>query len=69
MKSEMVVLVRIALYIISGRLAAGGWLPQDIAAQLGDPAVAEAITGVVLGGFTLIWYKLSAARKALQGEA
>jgi hypothetical protein len=65
MKDELAVFVRIALYALAGRLTAGGWLPADIAAMLPSPDVVQAVTGALIGVGTLLWYRVSAARKAL----
>jgi hypothetical protein len=64
-KDEGTVLVRIMLWIVLGRLVAGGWLPEDVAAQFTSPAVIEAATSVVFGALLGIWYWLSKARQAL----
>ena len=67
MRDELIVLVRIGLFILAGRGVAGGWLPDDVAAQLTDPAVVELVAGALLGLVSLIWYWQSRARKALRG--
>lgn len=67
MKDEIAVFVRIALYAVSGRMTAGGWLPADVAAMFTEPAAVEAVTGVLIGAVTLVWYRLSKARAALVG--
>ena len=69
MKDELIVFVRIALYALSGRAVAGGWLPQDVADQLAGPEAVEAITGVLIGACALAWYWLSKARARLRGES
>ena len=66
MKGELVVFVRIALYVIAGRLAAGGWLPDDMRSQLTDPATVEAVSGVLVALAALAWYWVSKARQALK---
>ena len=69
MKDELIVFVRIALYVLAGRLAAGGWMPEEAAAMLASPEAVEAVTGVLLGTGALFWYHMSKARKALRGKA
>lgn len=68
MKDEVIVFVRIGLYIAAGRLVAGGWLPQDVSALLTSPETVEAVTGLILGAGVLAWYLVSKARKALRGR-
>lgn len=63
---EAIVFVRIALYMIAGRLVAGGWLPQDVADEITNPAMVEIVTGAVLGLGALAWYWASKARRALR---
>ena len=63
---EAIVFVRIALYMIAGRLVAGGWLPQDVADQITRPAMVEALTGALIGLGALAWYWASKARRALR---
>jgi hypothetical protein len=65
MKAELAVFVRIALYIIAGRVTAGGWLPADLQPELVSPAVIEAVTGLIIAGGTVLWYRVSQARAAL----
>lgn len=65
MKPELTVLARIALYVVSGRLIAGGWLPAELQPELVSPAVVEAVIGVGVGLATYCWYLVSQARKAL----
>lgn len=65
MRDQLTVMVRIALYVIAGRLVAGGWLPDDIAVHLTDPALIEIVTGAFVAGGTLAWYWASKARRAL----
>lgn len=70
MKEEFKVLIRIALYVISGLVARGGWMPQHIAEMFaGDPAMVELATGAIIGAATLGTYWYSNARKALKSWA
>ena len=69
MKDELIVFVRIAVYAMAGRLAAGGWLPEDVARMVASPETVEAVVAVLLGAGALFWYYLSKARKALRGKA
>lgn len=64
---ELTVFVRIALYMVAGRLVAGGWLPHEVANEFTNPAVVEMLTGAMVGLGALIWYWLSKARRALRG--
>lgn len=64
---ELAVFVRIALYAVAGRLTAGGWLPEDVAAMLPAPDVVQAVTGLLVGVVTFAFYWVSQARKALRG--
>lgn len=58
--------IRYALMILSGLLVRGGWLPEDLAAQIAeDPAVIELATGAVVGLVGLGWYVWSKSRAAL----
>ncbi|MCT4559726.1 MAG: hypothetical protein N4A61_16900 [Pelagimonas sp.] len=65
----VVVFVRIALYMIAGRLVAGGWLPADLASHVTDPAVVALVAGALIGLASLAWYGMSRARRALRGAA
>lgn len=67
MKDELIVFVRIALYIASGWLTKGGWLPSSAADQLTSPEAVELVTGLILGAGAVSWYLISKARKALRG--
>ncbi len=67
MKSELIVFVRIGLYMLAGRLSSGGWLPQEVADMITSPDAVEAATGVIIGGLTFAWYLASEARKKLKG--
>ena len=67
MKNELAPIIRIGLYAIAGRLSAGGWLPADVAGMIPSPEVVEAVTGIVLGAGTFLWYWASQARAALKG--
>lgn len=65
--AELIVFVRISLYMLAGRMVAGGWLPAEAVDFIGqDPAFVEAITGLLVGAGALIWYWLSQARAALK---
>lgn len=66
MNAELIVFVRIALYVIAGWLVRGGWLPADMQSQFVDPATVEAVTGVLVAVATLAWYWVSLARQALK---
>jgi hypothetical protein len=66
-RSEVFVLVRISLYLLSGFAAAGGWLPADIAENIAmDREFIEVLTGIVMFAGTGIWYWFSDSRKALK---
>ena len=64
MKDELIVFVRIALYIIAGRLVAGGWLPVDMQSELLSQGTVEAVSGALVAIGALIWYWASKARQA-----
>ncbi|MGL4634924.1 MAG: hypothetical protein ACRCWF_02995 [Beijerinckiaceae bacterium] len=64
--TELAVFVRIGLYIISGRLMAGGWLPPELQVEIVGPAMVEAATGAVVAAGALAWYYFSKARAALR---
>lgn len=66
MKDELIVFVRIALYIIAGRLVAGGWLPVDMQSELLSQGTVEAVSGALVAIGALIWYWASKARQALR---
>ena len=66
MKQELAPLARIALYVIAGRLTAGGWLPPDMQPELVSPAMVEAMIGLVVFAITYVWYWFSQARTALK---
>lgn len=68
MQDELTVILRIALYIVAGRLVAGGWLPEDVAAQLTSPEFVEAVVGIVTGSAVFAWYMFSKARRALKNH-
>ena len=59
----MAVIIRIVLYIIAGRLAAGGWLPQDVADVVSsDPefiGLIEAAVSSAIAGLTVTWWRLA----------
>ncbi len=68
---ELIVVVRIALFMAAGRLASGGWLPDDlapyVAEYLTDPMMVERVASGVLAAGTLLWYWFSKARRSLRG--
>ena len=66
MKDELAPIIRIGLYAIAGRLSAGGWLPEDVAAMIPAPEMVEVATGVVIGAVTFAAYWFSKARAALK---
>lgn len=66
MKAGLLVYVRIALYVLAGRLVAGGWLPPELVPDFASPVVVEMIAGGLVAGLALLWYWLSAARAALR---
>jgi hypothetical protein len=66
MKQELAPLARIALYVIVGRLIAGGWLPPELQPELVSPAVVEAVIGLGVFAATFVWYWFSQARNALK---
>jgi hypothetical protein len=69
MKDELVVIVRIALYLLAGVVGRGGWLPPHIAEMFAaDPAMVELATGAVMFIATFAAYWYSKARKALLNE-
>lgn len=65
MKDELIVIVRIALYIVAGKAMAGGWLPAELHPEVMAPHTVEAVTGLVIAAFTFVWYWFSRARAAL----
>lgn len=65
LKAGLLVYVRIALYVAAGRLAAGGWLPQEMVPEFTSPIVVEMIAGGIVAVGTVVWYRFSAARDAL----
>ena len=69
MKADVIVFVRIGLYMLSGRAVAGGWLPPDMVSEVVSPATAEAAVGIAIGAATTIWYFFSQARAALKQAA
>lgn len=66
-KEEIKPLARIAVFMVSGYLMNGGWLPEDVAELMRtDPAMVELAAGAILGVVTLGIYWFSNARKALR---
>ena len=65
MTAELIVFVRIGLYVAAGYLVRGGWLPDDVASMLTSPETVEAVTGAILGAAALAWYLASEARRKL----
>jgi len=65
MNPALTVYVRIALYILAGRLMAGGWIPEDVKLMLVSPEMVETTTGILLGAITIAWYHYSRARNAI----
>ena len=66
MKDELIVFVRVGIYMIAGRLVAGGWLPADLHSEIVSPGVIEAVTGLLVAAGGLVWYWASKARQALK---
>lgn len=68
-RHEITVFVRIFLYALAGRLAAGDSLLADVAEQMQmDPQAMNLLAAAVVGGGALAWYWVSHARKALKGR-
>lgn len=65
MKDDLIVFVRIGLYMLSGRAVAGGWLPPEMVPEVVNPKTAEAAIGIIIGAGTTVWYLASKARAAL----
>lgn len=65
MNPGLTVYVRIGLYLLSGRLMAGGWIPEDVKPMLVSPEMVETTTGFIVAGVTLAWYHYSQARDAI----
>lgn len=65
-KDELIVFVRIGLYILSGALVSKGVFTKDVANQFNDPMLIEAVTGLLIGAGSLVWYWFSRARKAIK---
>ena len=65
LNAGLVVYVRIALYVIAGRLVAGGWLPPELVPDFVSPVVVEMVAGALVAGVALVWYWFSRARAAL----
>lgn len=66
MLDDLTVFVRIGLWILAGKLISGGWLPEDVAHLVKSPEMVEAITGLLIGGITAVWYWFSKSHKALR---
>lgn len=66
--AEVMVFVRIGLYIVAGKALAGGWLPAEVADYVKSPEVVEVITGLVLSAGTVVWYWQSQAHAALKSR-
>jgi hypothetical protein len=56
-------LIRILLYILSGVLVRGGWLPDDMAHELSNNPdmvwLFEAAASAVIGAGTLLWWRIA----------
>lgn len=65
MNPSLTVYVRIGLYLLSGRLMAGGWIPEDVKPMLVSPEMVETTTGILVGAVTIAWYHYSQARDAI----
>jgi len=65
MKDQLIVFVRIGLYLLVGMAARGGWLPDDVAELVKSPAAVEAITTALLGADVAVWYWFSKSRSVL----
>jgi hypothetical protein len=65
LNAGLLVYVRIALYVIAGRLVAGGWLPPELVPEFVSPVVVEMVAGVLVAGVALVWYWFSRARAVL----
>lgn len=66
MLDDIAVFVRIALWVLAGKLIAGGWLPEDVRHLVTSPEMVEAVSALVLGGGTAVWYWFSKSHRALQ---
>lgn len=66
--AEIMVFVRIGLYIIAGKALSGGWLPAEAAEYIKSPEVVEVVTGLVIAAGTVGWYWKSKAHAALKAE-
>lgn len=65
MQAGLIVYVRIALYMVAGRLVAGGWLPPELVPEFVSPVVVEMVAGALIAAGTVVWYWFSRARAAL----
>lgn len=68
MRDELIVFVRICLWVLGGLAARGGWLPADAEHVLTDPAVVETVTAALIWAGAGLWYWRSKARRALRGR-
>lgn len=64
--NELTVFVRIILWMVVGRLVAGGWIPEDLVGELTSPAMVETAAAAALALGTSIWYFYSKAHKSLK---
>lgn len=65
---ELTVFIRIGLYILIGRMIAGGILPVEVQGQVNNPHMVEMMVTGVVALVTGLWYWFSAARKALRNR-
>jgi hypothetical protein len=66
MLDDIAVFVRIALWVLAGKLIAGGWLPEDVRHLVTSPEMVEAFSALILGSGTAVWYWFSKSHRALQ---
>lgn len=67
MRDELIVVVRIGLWVLGGLAARGGWLPSGAEHVLTDPEVVEVVTAALIWVGAGLWYWRSKARRALRG--